>query len=225
MSGCSQAEKTNTEKPKIEEVQSEEIFTKEGVFIGKADMHTVEIKVDNSAMAFQFNEKLQSIIDTVKENSKIEITYIEKSNNERVITDMTVLEEAVEEQSGTYIGLSDPHTVEIKFEDASRALQITEELKSRLKNLPEGTKMTVQFNGNTLKDFQLEEKIIDETGVYIGQADPHTVEIETANGAQSYQLSEAVMEDIVELKKDDEVTFQYVKNEFGQLVIKSIHKK
>lgn len=225
VSGCSQTEKTISDKPKIEEVESEEILNAEGEFVGLADPHTVEIQLEEGAKAFQFKEELKSTIAALTENAKIKFEYIEKSNGQRVITKITVLESALEEKSGTYVGLADPHTIEVQFQDGARAFQITEELKNRLKNVPEGTKITVQYEKNVLENFQLEEKLIEETGVYVGQADPHTVEIETANGAQSYQLSVVVMEDIGEFKKDDSVTFQYVKNDLGQLVIKSIHKK
>lgn len=54
-----------------------------------------------------------------------------------------------------------------------------------------------------------EKKLLTETGIYNGQADPHTIEIETADGPQAFQLSIEARDDIEHLTEGKQVTYSY----------------
>ncbi|WP_375102412.1 hypothetical protein ACDZ28_17905 [Paenibacillus sp. RS8] len=55
-----------------------------------------------------------------------------------------------------------------------------------------------------------EAKVIKGTGVYVGQIDSHSVEIETKEGPTAFEIT-AGMESILEkLNTDDSVVFEYV---------------
>lgn len=53
---------------------------------------------------------------------------------------------------------------------------------------------------------------ITETGVYNGQADPHTIEIETAEGPVAFQLSMEARDLIEGLEPGDEVKYEYAED-------------
>lgn len=62
-----------------------------------------------------------------------------------------------------------------------------------------------------------------KTGYYNGQADPHTIEVETDEGPVAYQLTMEARDLVVDLEPGDEVTYTYYKD--GEmLVIKHIEK-
>lgn len=67
------------------------------------------------------------------------------------------------------------------------------------------------------------ETEIIKTGSYSGQADPHTIEIETDDGFVAYQLTMEARDLVVDLEPGDKVTYTYYKD--GEmLVIKHIEK-
>lgn len=59
---------------------------------------------------------------------------------------------------------------------------------------------------------QADEKLITKTGIYNGQADPHTIEIETAEGPQAFQLTIEARDDIEALTEGEEVTYVYAED-------------
>lgn len=54
--------------------------------------------------------------------------------------------------------------------------------------------------------------LITETGIYNGQADPHTIEIETAEGPLAFQLTMEARDDIEALIEGEEVTYKYTED-------------
>lgn len=65
------------------------------------------------------------------------------------------------------------------------------------------------------------EKDIVMTGSYNGQADPHTIEVETDEGPVAYQLTMEARDMVVDLNPGDRVTYTYYQD--GEmLVIKHI---
>lgn len=53
------------------------------------------------------------------------------------------------------------------------------------------------------------EEVMTETGIYNGQADVHTIEIETEDGPVAFQLSLGARDDVEELTEEEEVTYTY----------------
>lgn len=65
---------------------------------------------------------------------------------------------------------------------------------------------------------------ITETGIYNGQADPHTIEIETAEGPIAFQLTIEARDDIEALIEGREVTYHYTEDGLTR-TIQSIEMK
>lgn len=57
-----------------------------------------------------------------------------------------------------------------------------------------------------------EGELITETGIYNGQADPHTIEIETDEGPLAFQLTMDARDDIDALTEGGEVTYTYTED-------------
>lgn len=56
------------------------------------------------------------------------------------------------------------------------------------------------------------DDLITETGIYNGQADPHTIEIETDEGPLAFQLTMDARDDIDALTEGGEVTYTYTED-------------
>lgn len=68
-----------------------------------------------------------------------------------------------------------------------------------------------------------EDELKTDIGIYNGQADPHTIEIETAEGPTAFQLSDAARKDVEKLTDYDEVIYTYYKKD-EQLIIEMIEE-
>ncbi|MBJ6361433.1 hypothetical protein ACFOQM_09055 [Paenibacillus sp. GCM10012307] len=58
-------------------------------------------------------------------------------------------------------------------------------------------------------DKQEGQPLLSDQGIYNGLADSHTIEIETADGADSYQFDDKMMEKLNPLEEGDKVKFEY----------------
>jgi hypothetical protein len=67
-------------------------------------------------------------------------------------------------------------------------------------------------SGNTNKD------LITETGIYNGQADPHTIELETAEGPLAFQLTMEARDDIEALIEGKKVTYTYTEDNDTRII-------
>lgn len=61
-------------------------------------------------------------------------------------------------------------------------------------------------------------KRVEEIGIYNGQADPHTIEIETAEGPTAFQLSDEAREYVEELETEDEVIYTYYEKDEQKVI-------
>lgn len=70
-----------------------------------------------------------------------------------------------------------------------------------------------------------DQEIIQDTGAYVGMADPHTIEVNTeSNGTLSLQTGE-VDYDFESIEENAHVAIKYFENEHGQNVLTSIEVK
>ena len=135
-------------------------------------------------------------------------------------------------ETGTFIGLADPHTVEIKTSDGYKAFQLTETAQEMVKGIRMNDQVVFTY---TIKEPQLiiehiskvkndtSEDKITETGTFTGLADPHTVEIKTSDGYKAFQLTQEAQKMVKEIRMNDEVKFTYKKLGI-QLFIEQIEK-
>lgn len=132
-------------------------------------------------------------------------------------------------KTGTFVGMADPHTVEIETEDGPVAYQIVVELRDKVESLEAGDQVSYTYyaKGEQLIiesiDKILGNNLIISTGTFIGLADNHTVEIETKDGPLAFQISPEVREIVDQFKEGDTVQFYY--SEDGDLrLISRIHR-
>lgn len=143
--------------------------------------------------------------------------------------------EATTQQTGRFIGQADPHTIEIETDNGVKAFQVPETLSESIANLTENDMIGYTYTENdndqlVIQSIELLEKQSSsneqaeetKTGTFNGQVDPHTVEIETSDGAQAFQLSEKAQEQVQNITEKDSVTFTYYKKG-EQLIIESIN--
>ncbi|TLS37897.1 hypothetical protein [Pseudalkalibacillus caeni] len=128
-------------------------------------------------------------------------------------------------KSVTYIGQVDPHTIEVKTEDGkTENYQLSEEARSQVESLQENAKLEISYLENDEGQLVIEKiektgdqaaqsDMIESTGTYIGQVDPHTVEIETAEGNERFQLSDEARTMVEDLNENDNVSFTYEEQE------------
>ncbi|MCM3785719.1 hypothetical protein M3231_22375 [Neobacillus mesonae] len=68
------------------------------------------------------------------------------------------------------------------------------------------------------KEEQVDEKIIEETGIYTGLADPHTAEIKIDGEAASFQLEDdGLMEQLEQWRSGMQVQLKYSVKTFDEL--------
>lgn len=64
-----------------------------------------------------------------------------------------------------------------------------------------------------------------EHGIYVGQIDPHSVEIKINGEPMAFQILEVKeLFDLLKLKEGDKIEFTYYENKNKELIIKSINK-
>lgn len=71
----------------------------------------------------------------------------------------------------------------------------------------------------SVEDFVVKNAGTQVTGEYVGQIDPHTVELKVDGKATAYQLSDEAATQLASLKEGGQVSFMYKDNEDGQKVI------
>lgn len=139
-------------------------------------------------------------------------------------------EKAIINDLGIYIGQADPHTVEIETNEGPKAFQLTDESKVQIEQLEPNDEVKFNYFVNEQKQNILQsiEKMNDAqdnkneaTGIYNGQQDPHTIEIETDDGPTAFQLTMEAREQVEPLQVGKKVTYTY-EQEGEQLIIDTI---
>ncbi|RBW70918.1 hypothetical protein [Bacillus taeanensis] len=135
-------------------------------------------------------------------------------------------------EKGIYNGQIDSHTVQIESENGVNAYQLSDKTLEQIESLEEQTSISFTYSENENNQLMLhsieklqissdEPEIITETGLYIGQVDPHTIEISINGESKAFQLNEEVQYNIENVPENQKVTFHYYKNG-EQLVITKI---
>ncbi len=139
-------------------------------------------------------------------------------------------EKAIINDLGIYVGQADPHTVEIETNEGPKAFQLTDESKVQIEQLESNDEVKFNYFVNEKKQNILQsiEKMNDalddenkDTGIYNGQQDPHTIEIETADGPTAFQLTMEAREQVEPLQVGKKVTYTY-EEKGEQLIIDTI---
>lgn len=205
-------------------IEQVELMTGTGMYVGQADPHTIEIETSDGPVAFQLTDAARSDVDALSPGQQV--TYQYEDNGEQLVIHHI---EPVADHSGNelltgtgmYVGQADPHTIEIETSDGPIAFQLTDEARSDVDTLSPGQQVTYQYEkqGEQLVIHKIEPAMDNgdgaaktNTGIYIGQADPHTIEVETADGPVAFQLTIEARDDVEKLSPNDEVTFIYIED-------------
>jgi len=157
-----------------------------------------------------------------------------EDNNEKVVL----------EKEGTYVGLIDSNSIEIVVDGEPKAFRLTEEIRDYFNSSSSSFKdfkkddsiklyyyedMTTEqlFLTNLNKiDNSDDSEGIKESGIYVGQIDNNSVEIEIDGEARAFWLSEESKELLEKsnISDGDKVTFIYKENENNQFIINFIEK-
>lgn len=86
-----------------------------------------------------------------------------------------------------------------------------------------GTGSEIQDETNRHEEQQESDTEMIKTGLFNGQADPHTIEVETDDGPVAYQLTMEARDLVSDLEPGDSVKYTYYKDD-EMLVIKYIEK-
>ncbi|MFS0723793.1 hypothetical protein [Paenibacillus sp. 1P07SE] len=69
------------------------------------------------------------------------------------------------------------------------------------------------------QDGMLGEEHLKGTGIYVGMADPHTIEVRVDGEAQSFQVGDDLRETVEALEEDDVVVFEYTEEHLDEIAI------
>lgn len=141
--------------------------------------------------------------------------------------------------AASYEGQIDSNSIEVKIDNKPVALFFSESVKASFKpgSFTKGAKVEVTYYKNdkgqliltSVKNLSASAapKIstdITATGVYVGQMDSNSIEIKINNKAEALFFSEEVKKTFgtLKLKSGSKVRITYLKNDKGQLILKSI---
>ena len=230
-----QEQTTDTQEASNEKDEKMKKTKAKGIYNGQADPHTIEVETNEGPTAYQLTLEARDDIEDLIEGK--EVTYVYYDDGiQSTIESISLSDEGTDEMKrvkakGIYNGQADPHTIEVETKDGPTAYQLTLEARDDIEDLIEGQEVTYVYYDNGLQlviesiELTLEDKEaikkITEVGMYNGQADPHTIEIETKDGPRAFQLTLEARDDIAALIEGREVTYIYHDNGV-QFVIEEI---
>ncbi|MCM3768705.1 BsuPI-related putative proteinase inhibitor [Neobacillus niacini] len=174
--------------------------------------------------------KVSSTFETIEENNSIKVNYLVKNTSGetqnlsftnglkvdfilyddqgkklRQLSDEVVSTQALEEVT---LGKDEEFSKEFIIEDVYNGKYILEVFLT-----------AKEEEAKVSRHITVEKSLTKASGAYIGQIDPHTVELKVDGTETAYQLSEEAANQIASFKKDAQVTFVYKENDKGQKVI------
>ncbi len=244
---------TNPERPEAvqDEVRTEAgektvAQTAEGIYVGLADNHTVEITVAGVPMAFALDEAVAT--GGLQEGERVSLEYIEAENGRLILTRLVKIGEkksgtkkdngnGTEETckvnevfvaEGIFSGRIDSHSVEIELEGRPKAFALNEVLQAQeFAKGPITFKYYVDKDGRTViteADFQepRQTEIHTAEGIFQGLADNHTAEIKINDEYRSFALDADIS--FAGFAEGEKIFIAYQENEQGRQEIIKIEK-
>ncbi|WP_432663578.1 hypothetical protein R9X47_23735 [Wukongibacter baidiensis] len=155
-----------------------------------------------------------------KNEDQVETTENNETANKRI------------SQTGIYTGQVDNNFIEIKVDNGPMVLMLTEEVRKSMEEINEGDEIDFVYYKNEDDQYILvsiikkdidEEVIKTSTGVYVGQLDNFSIEIEIDDASKvfiNYEMNKLLKG----VEQGDKVEVKYTENEQGQLDLKSLRK-
>lgn len=174
------------------------------------DSSSVENQRENTGNKAQTTELQQDEKDAKRIQNNVE---------KQIITDL-----------GIYIGQADENTIEIETNEGPKAFRVTEQTEDEIQELEPNDKVRFEYyinkeQQNTLKKIEKvkSKQNAPEVGIYNGQQDSNSIEIETNKGPASFQLSDNAKRQIGSLEIGKKVSYTY-RVEGSQLIIETIEQ-
>jgi len=180
----------------------------EGIFVGWADSRSVEIETDAGFRVFEVHEALY--IEDVTDGSTIRFSYEESGTRPVLLSVEVIMAEApTYKGEGILVGAIDAQSVEIVVDGSEKVFALAEGL--RIDHIPDGSSVIFHYvetdtrpviNSITSLDTSLSGE-----GVYVGQIDSHSIEIDVDGSFAVFELGEGI--DLEGLNEGDSVQFTY----------------
>lgn len=124
-----------------------------GIYSGRADSNSIEIKVNDEFKVFRLSEELKISFDDLglQMNEAVEFKYTVNQHGQGVISEITRTESDYKTDTGRYSGRADSNFIEIKIsgvpeEMSYRMFMLSEELKKDFDSLNFQIDEVVKFN-------------------------------------------------------------------------------
>lgn len=160
----------------------------EGILVGQIDSQSVEIEINGQLKAFSLGEGVSAA--GISDGARIVFSYTETEEQPLLLSlTAAVVDEAgtIMHGEGVYTGQIDSHSVEIEVDGEARAFAIGEGVV--VENIAGGSRIAFTYHEEEYRPLllsvevieapasELEVEIVGE-GIYVGQIDAQSVEIE-----------------------------------------------
>ncbi|MGG3563350.1 BsuPI-related putative proteinase inhibitor [Neobacillus rhizosphaerae] len=204
LTGCGTSSKTNgtTERTKTENQKQEKVTAK---FIP-----SLEIKEDNHDMTIKYAVKnISGKKQTLTFSNGLKADFIVYDQNEKKVKQYS--EEVSSTQATEEISLDNNKDIEQEF---------------TISDLPNGQyKLEVFLTSKedmakTEAEFIVKNSIYTNgSGQYVGQMDPHTIEVSINGNKSAFQLSDEANKQLTSIKEGEQISFIYSEKDNGQKTI------
>lgn len=179
-------------------------------------------KVYNSTekeLALTFNNGLKVDYILYSEDKKV------YQHSENVMVTEAIEEEVLKQGEERSFELEIPNDLkagEYKLEVWLTAETDFETKQTKIITIPESSGLPVASDGDEGQTRLAGDATIETTGVYIGQVDPHSIEIESENGMAVYQMNEEIQKKLKSIQEGTQIEFSYEEIDTGQKILINI---
>ena len=123
----------------------------EATYVGQADPHTVEFILEDHAISFQVSDTLKERVTELNEGETVHIKAV--VNNQTMQVELIDITKEISEKPdtpieativhGDFVGMADPHTIEVIIEDQPEQFQVPDQLREKVKNFNEGDQVSL----------------------------------------------------------------------------------
>nr|WP_263326353.1 BsuPI-related putative proteinase inhibitor [Neobacillus sp. Marseille-Q6967] len=178
--------------------------------------------------------KFQPFIEIKEENNAVIVNYKVKnvSGDSQKLTFMTGL------QADFIVYDQEGKKVKQYSDEVSSTQAITEVVLENNEELENGFTIPDLYNGQfkievfltakeeearVVKDFKVEKSLYSKgNGEYIGQMDPHTIEVKIKDEAVAFQLTEEAIQQLSSIKEGDKISFIFSETDIQKTIEKFI---
>ncbi|MCY9198252.1 LytA [Bacillus atrophaeus] len=67
---------------------SSQVQNETAYYVGMADTHTIEVKIDDQPVSFEFTDDFSEILNEFEENDKVNISYLTNDKGQKELTEI-----------------------------------------------------------------------------------------------------------------------------------------